>query len=296
MLQQLALVSEVASIRFDELARVSAALQKQAMRDLAPIWGVQATVDPFARLEDVPLGYWPIIVVGQVSGGAGVHLDRDGQPFALVEAGPSWSLTASHEMLEMLVDPFGNRLVAGYSPKPGQGRVEFLVEVADPSEDDDFGYTSNGILVSDFYTPHYFDPQVAPGVRYSFTGAIKEPRQVLRGGYLSWHEPVSDHWWQLVYFDFEPEFRDLGRLTMKGQSLRAMIDAATPETKRLSRLAADRTSQRRMMSAQAATAPSMASKAGSWRRQMAAFLKPADRRTLGAARPPRRSAGARKPR
>ena len=88
----------------------------------------------------------------------------------------SWSLTALHEMLEMLADPFGNRLVPGQSPKPDQGRVEFLVEVCDPSEADEFGYTVNDILVSDFYTPHFFDPVKADGVRYSFTGAITEPR------------------------------------------------------------------------------------------------------------------------
>ena len=46
----------------------------------------------------------------------------------------------------------------------------------------------NGVLVSDFYTPHYFDPMKAPGVRYSFTGKITGPRVVLRGGYLSWKE------------------------------------------------------------------------------------------------------------
>ena len=37
-----------------------------------------------------------------------------------------WSLTASHECLEMLADPFGNRLIAGDSPKPDQGRVQIL--------------------------------------------------------------------------------------------------------------------------------------------------------------------------
>jgi hypothetical protein len=52
-----------------------------------------------------------------------------------------------------------------------QGRVEFLVEVSDPSEAAQFGYTVNGIPVSDFYTPHYFDPVQANGVRYSQTGA-----------------------------------------------------------------------------------------------------------------------------
>src|SRR5262245_52778329 len=229
ILRQLAVVSESSSISFSELMRVSAALQKQAVRDLSPIWEISATVDPFHKLEDVPLGYWPLIIRDDIGfDAAGIHLDKDNQPFALVTSGEGWSLTASHETLEMLVDPFGNRLVAGDSPKPDQGRVEFLVEVCDPSEATEFGYTVNGITVSDFYTPAYFDPVRAQGVRYSFTGAIREPRQVLRGGYLSWHEPISDHWWQLVFFGQSAQFRDLGILTQKpNESLRAMIDRIT---------------------------------------------------------------------
>ena len=93
------------------------------------------------------------MIVQDVQDAAGVHLDKKGQPFSLVEAGNSWSLTASHGVLEMLADPFGNRLIAGPSPKSGQGRVEFLVEVCDPSEDSANAYTVNDVLVSDFYTP-----------------------------------------------------------------------------------------------------------------------------------------------
>jgi hypothetical protein len=228
ILRQLGLVSETTSIDFAELSRVSAAIQKQTSRDLAPLWDISATVDAFNKLEDVPIGYWPILVQDDIGvDAAGIHLDKDNQPYALVTSGDGWSLTASHEALEMLVDPFGNRLVAGDSPKPDQGRVEFLVEVCDPSEANEFSYTANGIVVSDFYSPNYFDPVQADGVRYSFTGAIKEPRQVLRGGYLSWHEPVSDHWWQLQYFGSEPQFKDLGVLQAGQGSLRTMIDRLT---------------------------------------------------------------------
>jgi hypothetical protein len=231
--------SEDIGVDLDELMRVSAALQKQVARDFAPLWEVSATVDAFAKLEDVPLGYWRIVLVQSIPdapGAAGIHLDKDGQPFALVDVGPSWSLTASHECLEMLGDPFGNRLIAGPSPNKKQGRVEFLVEVCDPSEAEDFAYTVNNTLVSDFYTTNYFDPEAASGVRYSFTGAIKEPRQVLRGGYLSWHEPVSDHWFQETFFNGQRKFRDLGPLARNGQSLRSVIDAKTPRTQKLSQL------------------------------------------------------------
>jgi hypothetical protein len=168
----------------------------------------------------------------------------------------------------MLGDPFGNRLTAGPSRKPGQGRVEFLVEVCDPSEDDAFAYTVNDVLVSDFYTPHYFDPTKENGVRYSFTGAITEPRQVLRGGYLSWHEPVSDHWFQETFFRDAPEFRDLGVLARQNGSLREMIDALTPETKRLSKLAATNSSLANAITTASSSREAAAARAASLRAQI----------------------------
>jgi len=227
LLAQLALVSQTTKVKMSELTRVAAALQRQVTRDFGPIWNVQATVSAFTDLKQVPNGSWPIIIRKSVEGAAGFHSDKDGQPFALVGLGGSWSLTASHECLEMLADPFGNRLVAGKSPDPTQGRVEFLVEVCDPSEDDAFAYTVSGILVSDFYTPRYFDPVASNSVQYSFTGAIKAPRTVLSGGYLSWHDPLTDHWFQLRMFGTR-DIVDLGVLARKpGESLRAMLDRVT---------------------------------------------------------------------
>lgn len=226
----LAVVSEVPGHDPSDVSRVTAALQRQATRDFESFWEVHATVDAFPRLEDVPVGDRPMLVQTDINtpGAAGIHLDKDGQPFALIAMSDSWSLTASHEMLEMLADPFGNRVIAGKSHKRGQGRVEFLVEVCDPSEAEEFAYTVNDILVSDFYTPRFFDPQTAEGVRYSFTGAIKHPREILRGGYISWHDPVSDHWWQQVWFGPRKQYRDLGVFDASvGSSLRSWVDGQT---------------------------------------------------------------------
>ena len=232
LLRQIAIVSESSAVPQDLVSRISAAVQKQTTRDLAPIWDVSATVDAFARLEDVPLGSWPIVIQDHLEYPAeGIHLDKDGQPFALVTANADEdvvSLTTSHECLEMLVDPFGKRLVAGDSPKPDQGRVMFLVEVCDPSEDARNAYSVNGLLVSDFYTPEFFDPISAPGVRYSFTGAIQEPRAVLDGGYLSWMLPESREWWQEVWFGTpESHFVSRGVMDEETHSLRSELDRHT---------------------------------------------------------------------
>lgn len=271
LITQLALVSETAQITPSQLNRVAAALQKQALRDFSPIWKIPATVDAFDTLDDVPVGYWPMIVMDDIQqdGAAGVHLDDNGQPFSLIEYSDSWSLTASHEMLEMLGDPGGNRLVAGQSPKPGQGVVEYLVEVADPSEAPENGYTINGLLMSDFFTPHFYDPVAAPGVRYSFTGKLDGPRKILPGGYISWHDPVSDHWWQQVWFDTdEPEFVDLGKLTARAGSLRAAIDSRTGT---ISRIAHSGPQSERFSAARSLTAAvkrSTSSRASGWRERI----------------------------
>lgn len=272
IMRNVAVVSESERISFSELTRVSAALQKQAMRDLGPVWDIQATVDAFAELDDVPVGTWPIIIEEDIDvpGAAGVHEDSDGQPFSLVTAGPGWSLTASHELVEMLVDPFGRRLTEGQSNKPGQGRVQFLVEPCDPSEAVGFGYVINGVQVSDFYTPKYFSTVFNSADQYSHTGAIKRPRQVLKGGYLSWHDPVTDHWFQETFFSGnKSRFRDLGKLTASAKSFRRQIYDVTneafavrrPKRQQLESLAPTLT---------AAVAP-MSSRATQWREQIAAI-------------------------
>jgi hypothetical protein len=232
LIQQMALVSEFEQLPASELSRAGAALQKQLTRDFGPIWDITATIDTFATLEDVPLTYWPILIQQDIHvDAAGIHVDKNGQPFALVQYSNRWTLTASHEMLEMSADPFGNRLISSQSVKEGQDRVEYLVEVCDPSESPQYAYHVNGVLVSDFYTPRFFDPIAVDGIRYSFTGAISGPRQVLPGGYLSWHDPSSDHWWQQLWLSGDAAvIEDRGPLDVAHGSLRTQIDRMTPVT------------------------------------------------------------------
>jgi hypothetical protein len=252
-LNQVALVPYRAKkVQFREIAIVAAALQRQVTRDFGPIWGADATVDAFASLEDVPLGYWPIVICDTIGTSqlAGFHEDRMGQPYSLVKSAGFWSLAASHECLEMLADPWGNRVISGWRPPEpkklagsGKGRkhewstrpelksrrVEYLVEVCDACEGPPYGYLVNGVLVSDFYTPDYFNAQHLPGVRYDFQGHIKAPRTVLPGGYLSWHDPELRKWVQLQYFDREgAALHAIIASPGSASNIRAWIDSKTP--------------------------------------------------------------------
>jgi hypothetical protein len=229
VLNQVALVAQTNSIKFGDLTVAAAAIQKQVSRDVGPIWNIDATVDAFETLEDVPLGYWHVLIDDTIPYNAqGIHLNEDnGQPFALIAYSDDWSLTTSHESIEMLVDPSGNRTVAANSPEPKQGRVLILVEACDPSEAAKYGYTVNGVLVSDFYTPHFFDPVVAPGVRYSFTGAITQPLEVLDGGYVSWWDPVTKHVFQQFVNGTKKTVKDQGPLPQGFSTLRSFTDSHT---------------------------------------------------------------------
>ena len=204
-----ALVPRGARVDMSEVANVAAALAIQVVRDFGPIWGVSATVSAFPKPGDVPVGYWPIFIEDSKQlpdGAAGVHLDKRNQPYALIETGDHWSLRASHECLEMLVDPSGNRLQAGplldaavHLGLP-QHHVQYIVEVCNPVEDGQYGYQINGVLVSDFFTPNFYDPASSGGVRYDFVGALSGPREVVTNGYISWLDPVGGDAMQLQNF------------------------------------------------------------------------------------------------
>lgn len=49
----------------------------------------------------------------------------------------------------------------------------------------------------------------------------------------SWHDPVSDHWFQETFFSgTKPKFPDLGKLTAAAGSFRSQIDGLTNQESR----------------------------------------------------------------
>jgi hypothetical protein len=68
-----------------------------------------------------------------------------------------------------------------------------FVHNCDPCEDSQFGYQINGILVSDFVTPHWFHTG-APGP-YDFQNRITKPLQLLPGGYCQYLDIGNSMGW-----------------------------------------------------------------------------------------------------
>jgi hypothetical protein len=234
---QIGLVDMTGQIAVDLVHSAAIALNLQVTRDLPQFWPVSATVTYLPNRDKIPAGIWPVQLVKTLPPDeGGFHSDKHKQPYAKVIASksdPSWTIDASHEILEMLVDPYGNRMQSSVAIEIVRGKIQdstgqygYLVEACDPCEDNSYAYTINGVAVSDFITPHFYDPMVTSGTRYSFTGAIKGPRQILPGGYISWVNTAIDEWQQLMYVDPSkpPTIQNLGRAD-SSKSLREWIDS-----------------------------------------------------------------------
>jgi hypothetical protein len=234
---QIGVVDMTGEIDVDLIHSAAIALNLQVTRDLPQFWPITATVMFLPNPKKIPAGVWPVQLVKTLPPEeGGFHSDKHKQPYAKIIAAkddPTWTVDASHEILEMLVDPYGNRMQSSVAIeivdgkiKDGIGQFGYLVEACDPCEDNSCAYTINGIAVSDFITPHYYDPLVTPGTRYSFTSAIKGPRQILPGGYISWVNVEIDEWQQLMYVDPSkpPTIQNIGKAD-SSKSLREWIDS-----------------------------------------------------------------------
>ncbi len=163
---------------------------------LGPVWGVGAHLR--VRRKTRP-GCWALLFVDTERRAAddGWHdLTRDGQPLAKVflrvlrkeltndeRADPhafrdAVTLTATHEIAEMLVDPAATLCVqrAGYGV--------YSLEVADPVEED--GFEIDGFKMTDFVYPAWYEPFHRPGSTvFDYCGKCRRPFHILRTGYAS---------------------------------------------------------------------------------------------------------------
>lgn len=236
-----ALVADPEVVSANELNVVAAALHVQAVRDFGPTWGINAGVSAFTSLEDVPLGHMPIIIKHTKSlGGLGYHWDDYRQPFAVVANIRGWSLAASHECLEMLADPTGCWTVPGnfQVSKTETKRVLYNVEVCDPCADSGTAYLINGVLVSNFITPAYYQPMGTGGRVYDFYGEMKEPGQLLKWGSKCFCDPSTGRLW-VVQADGDSKPQpptDLGIPSEDTRSIREYVHAKARGVKGLDRI------------------------------------------------------------
>jgi hypothetical protein len=218
-----ALIDATKKVPGKELSQARAVLQKRLRRDFAPVWGVSATIEIYSDSRGVPKEAWPVTIENKLgrSEALTIHSEDRGKPYAQVLYRPDWVHSLSHSLVEMLVDPLAKRLATGPCPQKGHKHdVQFLVEICDPCTSNKYAYEIDGIRVSDFCTPDYYQKKPS-GARYSFTNAFSKPFQLLRGGYFTWQE--DGNWWQRQWFFGKGTTFKLGRLQSRSHRQKVSI-------------------------------------------------------------------------
>jgi hypothetical protein len=221
-----ALVDASGTIAAAELAEVAGALNEQVQADFTPAWQVAATVGAY---PSAPPDTWRIELRKElpIAGGAfGYHADANHQPFSLVDVDAGqWTVTASHELLEMLGDPWGNRYHGAKAPPEWDGtspRVRYLVEVCDPCGHTN--YEVGGVALSDFLLPSFYRSSDRGTSRCSFLGTLSAPLEVAEGGYLAFVDPADQHVWQRFVRDGQVHDQDWGVQELGAEMMRERSD------------------------------------------------------------------------
>jgi hypothetical protein len=231
-----AIFSRSAAVSFADVQRIAAACDAQMKEDFYPIWQRHADVIASDNEADVPPHVWKVVIEDDIGepGALGFHNDELGQPVCYISAQngdlDAVATTCSHEIIEATCDPYGNRLIPSWHPQTNVP-VRILCEPCDPSEDK--SYEKNGLQVSDFYCPEWFDREATPGQKYTFLDAIQSPRQIIAGGYMSFVD-AQGQWWQLTSFDGgEPQLQGPfdWKLDATHHSLRAIVDESVRQRK-----------------------------------------------------------------
>lgn len=191
----IAIINESSCVSDDQVKQIMDAIQIQLDRDYYPIWGSTANLSFIDKTQPIPSGFWAAVVLdhSDQAGALGYHdITQEGMPLAKIFAGDDikygleFSVTMSHEILEMMGDPDINLTV--FVPMQNQdgsiGGEIFAFENCDSCEDDQFAYDINGVKVSDFVTPAWFNVYAPQGTKFDFCGHISQPFEILSGGYI----------------------------------------------------------------------------------------------------------------
>jgi hypothetical protein len=207
------IVNESTIIDDAAVERAIIALQHQITYHFEPHWNAGASL----LFEPTPNPKtWNLFVLddSDQAGALGYHDFDPGRPVGRVFAktdlkyGLSWTVTASHELLEMLADPDVSRCY-----QTANQRFHAL-EVGDPVEADEDGYEIDGVLVSDFILPTWFG-QGETG-RLDYRGLLAKPLELRPGGYASiwqgggWHSVDARGIERKPDADDSPRYRDRG--------------------------------------------------------------------------------------
>ena len=182
-------------VKDEDLARIIPAVQRQVSEHFRPVWGVGAQLvlaDGRAPRHAYQINVYDKARSKDDEDYLGYHYSPNGYPVTSIFAKDdiakdgNISVTLSHEVLEMIVDPACN-LYANRSAGVGRPQRIYFYEVCDAVQCQH--YKINGVEVCDFIYPEWFeDNWPARSRRFDHLGLIEAPFQILPGCYADVYE------------------------------------------------------------------------------------------------------------
>ena len=201
-------------IKDEDVQSTIRAINRQINEDYTPYWSLGATLRLEGRSGKQPEKEKPEDMRGEaviylwdevnVDDALGYHdKNYSGIPFGFVftelskEIGESWTVTLSHEVLELIGDPEANLLVMGPHPNPAENNrnVFHWYEMCDAVQAQ--SYKIDDIEVSNFVLPLYFTGTDEFEGRNDFLGRITKGKSLTSfglspGGYVGFFDPQKN--------------------------------------------------------------------------------------------------------
>lgn len=199
------------SVSDDEVQRTLRAINQQVAADFEPYWHMGATLRLEGRASAEPRKVSPAELRGDailylwdqadIPGALGYHdANFHGLPYGFVfreladQIGEPWSVTLSHEALEMIGDAHVNVLAAGPNPNDPEKVVFHWYEMCDAVQAE--RYEIDGVSVSNFVLPLYFTLNEEQGARNDFLGRTYQGHPlrsfgIQPGGYVGFFNPET---------------------------------------------------------------------------------------------------------
>lgn len=189
------IVNRSKSVDRARLKVVVKAIDKQLRKHFFEAWKIssccflegswfQKTFDAVIYLDDSP----------SIDGAGGYHdYDGKGIPKGYVflqvskELGEPYSVTLSHEVLELVLNQHCNYYAIGKNPDDRRQKAAIWLEACDPVQDQ--CYQIDTVMVSDFVFPFYFTPDQEKSGRNNWcSGYPVESFGVTAGGYIGFYD------------------------------------------------------------------------------------------------------------
>ena len=189
---QIAISNKSTVVTEDAFNQAIMAARVQISRDFSPAWGLTANLY-VPRPGGIPMTGWELCVVDskEQADSLGLTNSLRRRPMYLVYADTAeyWTVSFSHQILELLADPYCNTSI---QVEPGKFSG---LEVCDPVAGDDQSYLVHRVRMSNFILPNWFEAgSLGP---WDHAEKLSAPLTLANGGYQSywtdsgWTQEVS---------------------------------------------------------------------------------------------------------